>query len=78
MTLEIRFDTWDLFIRTTYLEHHLPTGRREIATIQIYTADKLDLSGLKNDHTLGCLVYVLDPTLQDRKITKWQSKTRQG
>jgi len=34
-----------------YLWNHLPNERIGIAPIEIYTATKLDLSCLKNEHT---------------------------
>jgi len=62
-----------------YLWNLLTNGRMGISPIEIYTSNKLDLSCLKNEHTWGYAVYILDLRLQDGKqIPKWQPKTSQG
>ena len=38
-----------------------------------------DFTYIKRAHVWGCLVYVLDPALQDgRKLPKWSPRSRRG
>ena len=47
--------------------------------MELYTSTKQDTEILRNDYIWNCLVYVLNPRLQDgKKIPKWDPKTRVG
>ena len=62
----------------TYLYNHFPDSNG-IAPADLFTGTQFPRHKLKDVHTWGCPVYVLDPTLQQgKKIPKWQPRSRKG
>ena len=61
-----------------YMHNHLPNDHG-IAPADFFTDTQIFRHKLKDVHVWGCLVYILDPTLQQwRKLLRWESIARHG
>ena len=50
-----------------------------IAPADLFTGVQVKRHKLKNIHTWGCPVYVLDPKLQQgKKLPRWEPRSRRG
>ena len=63
-----------------HIWNHLPDETSGIATIELLSGAKLpSFDCLRQLHTWGCPVFVLDPALQDgKKLPKWTPRSRLG
>ena len=62
----------------TYLYNHLPQSNG-LAPADLFMGTQIPRHKLKDIHTWGCPVYVLDPTLQQgKKLPRWDPKARKG
>jgi hypothetical protein len=62
----------------TYIYNHLPNSNG-IAPADLFSGSTFPRHKLRDIHTWGCPVYVLDPTLQQgKKLPKWQPRSRKG
>jgi hypothetical protein len=62
----------------TYLYNHLPQSNG-IAPADLFFGTQVPRHKLKDMHTWGCPVYVLDPKLQQgKKLPRWDPKARKG
>ena len=61
-----------------YIHNHFP-DEHGIAPADLFSGSQFPRHKLKDIHTWGCPVYVLDPTLQQgKKLPKWQPRSRKG
>jgi len=61
-----------------YIYNHFPDAHG-IAPADLFSGTQFPRHKLKDIHTWGCPVYVLDPTLQrGKKLPKWQPRSRKG
>ena len=61
-----------------YIYNHMP-NEHGIAPADLFSGSQFPRHKLKDIHTWGCPVYVLDPTLQQgKKLPKWQPRSRKG
>jgi hypothetical protein len=62
----------------TYLYNHLPQSNG-VAPADLFMGTQIPRHKLKDMHTWGCPVYVLDPKLQQgKKLPRWEPKSRKG
>ena len=72
---------WSLCVlHAAYLYNHTPNRESGIAPIEILTLTKSDFQALRNAHTWGSPVYILEPRLTQAggKIPKWLPRSRRG
>ena len=59
-----------------WLFNHIPNQDTGLTPLEFFTKTKSDHHELQRAHVWGCLVFVLDPRLQDgKKIPKWNCCT---
>ena len=65
---------------SAHLYNHTPNFDSGIAPVEIFTGTLSDHQALRNAHTWGCPVYVLEPRLTEAggKIPKWQPRSRRA
>ena len=70
---------WPMAVHyAVYLYNHTPNSNG-IAPADLYTGVQVERHKLKNIHTWGCPVYVLDPKLQQgKKLPRWEPRSRRG
>jgi len=63
-----------------YLWNHMPQRSSLMASIELYSSIKLpSYDPFLHAHVFGCLVFVLDPRLQDgKKLPKWTPRAHRG
>ena len=72
---------WPLSLNhAAHLYNHTPNEASGISPIEIFSRSVSDHKDLKNTHTWGSPVYVLEPRLTNAggKIPKWQPRSRRG
>ena len=71
---------WPLALQhAAYLHNHTPRQDSRLCPEEIWMGTKSTHSRLLHAHPWGCLVYVLDPRLQDGfKVPKWEPQSRQA
>ena len=72
---------WPLSLtHTAHLFNHTPSQFNGIAPVEVFTSTLSDHEMLRNTHTWGSPVYVLEPRLTSAggKTPKWQPRSRQG
>ena len=72
---------WPLALsHAAHLYNHTPNEVSGIAPIEVFTSTLSDHQALRNAHTWGSPVYVLEPRLTavGGKIPKWQPRSRRG
>ena len=61
-----------------HLYNHAPNNHF-LCPADLYTGSTIPRHRLRDLHTWGCPVYVLDPTLQSgKKLPRWQPRSRRG
>ena len=61
-----------------YLHNNLP-NKSGITPTELFTGEQVPRHKLRDIHTWGCPVYVLDPKLQQgEKLPRWEPRARQG
>ena len=70
---------WPMAVHyAVYLYNHMPNANG-IAPADLFTGVQVERHKLKNLHTWGCPVYVLDPKLQQgKKLPRWEPRSRRG
>ena len=72
---------WPLSLtHAAHLFNHTPSQFNGIAPVEVFTSTLSDHEMLRNTHTWGSPVYVLEPRLTSAggKIPKWQPRSRRG
>ena len=72
---------WALAVNhATWLHNNTPNERTGIAPIEIFAKTLSDHQALRNAHTWGAPIYILQPRLTSAggKIPKWQPRSRRG
>ena len=72
---------WPLALsHAAHLYNHTPSDINGIAPIEVFTKTLSDHQALRNAHTWGSPLYVLEPRLTSAggKIPKWQPRSRRG
>ena len=71
---------WPLAVNhAAHLHNEMIQMDNGFAPIELWSKAKSSFSAIKNAHTWGCPVFVLDPKLQNgQKIPKWQPRSRMG
>jgi hypothetical protein len=69
---------WPLVVQhAVWLFNHIPNCVTGLTPIEVLTKTKSDHCNIQCAHIWGCLVFVLDPCLQDgKKIPKWNRQAR--
>ena len=64
---------WSFLLKhSIWLNNSLPNYRSGTTPLELLTINKADHRSFRRSHIWGCLVFVLDPKLQnDQKILKW-------
>jgi hypothetical protein len=75
----IRLDLWPFALKFAVDVHNATPGPSGLSPEEIFSRQKSRPARLLDFHTFRCLVYVLDPRLQQgNKIPKWQPRSRQA
>ena len=63
-----------------YMHNHLSISNMRISPAEKFTTTVFpNYNHLTRAHTFGCLVYILDPRLQDsKKVPTWSMRSRRG
>ena len=71
---------WPLAMNyAVHLHNNTPKAHDGLCPVEIWSTSKSNYSHLRNAHTWGCPVYVLDASLQDgHKIPRWNPRSRRG
>jgi hypothetical protein len=77
---ELSLDPWSFTVDYgVYLWNRLPKEKSGLSPLEIFYSTKSDQEEIRNAKVWGCLVYVLEPTLQDRKkFPRWQPRSKLG
>jgi len=72
-----KIDLWPLALsHAEYLWNHIPKHDSGMSPLDIFSGSSHTMHILRNCKVYGCLVFVLDPRLQDgHKIPKWQPRS---
>jgi hypothetical protein len=75
----ITLDLWPFALKMAVDIHNATPGQSGLSPEEIFTRQKARQDRLVDFHTFGCLVFVLDPKLQQgHKLPKWQPRSRQA
>jgi hypothetical protein len=75
----VMLDLWPFALRMAADIHNATPGPSGLSPEEIFTQQKLRSDRLSDFHTFGCIVYKLEPSLQQgHMIPKWLPRSRQA
>jgi hypothetical protein len=75
----VTIDLWPFALKMAVDLYNATPGPSGLSPEEIFSRQKNHSDRLVDFHTFGCLVVVLDPSLQQgHKIPKWQPRARQA
>ncbi len=71
---------WSFAVKHSVLIYNrVPNARSGLTPLELVTKERSDYMEILRCHVWGCLVYVLEPKLQnDQKLPKWNRRARLG
>ena len=71
---------WPFAVKhVVWLYNHVPNQLSGLTPLELITKQKVDHRDILRSHVRGCLVYVLEPKLQNgQKLPKWNQRSRLG
>ena len=74
------YELWPMAVDyAIHLYNHTPQPASGLSPNELFSGTKSDYQALKNSHTWGCPVYVLDPKIADgHKLPKWRPRARRA
>ena len=75
----IKSDLWPLAVAYATHMYNMIPNQHDLCPADLFSGTQIPRHKLKDNHTWGCPVYVLDPKLQQgQKLPRWQPRSCQG